>query len=191
MQIKITYPSISRGSGSRRRMLSVLRWPFIIAAITSVAVDICVDGPVWSPVAVFALYMAWSLIFSLDLVEYNIISQSIKTIVFTSILLTLIDIFIISGWAKFVVPIVCFGGLVVCTVLFLAGLETHKHNMLPFVLFIVAALFGSAIGLTLWHEENYWPFIALGVASVIDLVMLIIVLGQDFMREMKRRLHIK
>lgn len=191
MRVNTTYPSIKRGSGSRRKMLAVLRWPFIGAAIACVTVNICVGPPIWSPIALVGLYMAWTLIFSIDLVEYNVISQFIKTMLWTSILLTLIDILLIHGWARFVVPLVCLGGLVVCAILFLANLETQKHNMLPLILYIIITLVGSCVGYGIWHESGDWPFVALGATSLFCLVALILILRQDFLREMKRRFHIK
>ena len=191
MHIKNTYPSVARGSGSRRRMLTVMRWPFLLAAAASLIVNLCVGGPLWSIVVLCALYMAWTLIFSTDLVEYNIISQSIKTVAWCVVLLGLIDIFLIHGWAKFVIPIVCFGGLAFCAVLFFSDLDTQKHNMLPLIDFIFASLIGSGIALYFWHEKSDWPIIVLFGLSLLFLLALIIVLGQDFKREMKRRFHIK
>lgn len=191
MHIKNTYPSITRGSGSRRRMLAVLRWPFILSALACLIVNVLIGGPLWSIVAVFALYMAWTLIFAIDLVEYNMISQTIKTVVLTSILLALIDILLFSGWAKFVIPIICFSGLLLCAVLFFSNLETHKHNMLPLIDFIVIAVIGSGVALYFWHESGDWPIVVLFCESALFFLSIIVILGQDFVREIKRRFHIK
>lgn len=191
MHVKNTYPSIKKGSGNRRRMLLVLRWPFIVAAVASVVVNLCVGGSLWSVIAVLALYMVWRLILSPDLVEYNRMSQPIKTVAWCCILLALIDILLIHGWGRFVIPIVCFGGLVVCIVLFFTNLETQKHNMLPLIIFIFVSIVGSSIALYFWHEDNDWPYIVLLCLSVLFLFALIVVLGQDFRIEMKRRFHIK
>lgn len=170
-------------------MLSVVRWPFIAAALASIIVNLAVGGPKWSIIAVLSLYITWSLILSPDLVEYNRTSQSIKITLWSCILLTLIDIFIVSGWAIFVVPLVCFGGLLICAILFFTDIETQKHNMLPLILFIFAALIGSSIALYFHHGEGSWPLIVLGSFSLLLLISLIIVLGQDFRRELQRRFH--
>ena len=172
-------------------MLAVLRWPFILSGAASLIVNLLIGGPLWSVVVVFALIMAWTLLFAIDLVEYNMISQTIKTAVLVSILLALVDILLISGWAKFVIPIVCFGGLALCAVLFFANLETHKHNMLPLIDFIVVSIIGSGSALYFWHEPGDWPLVVLFCMSALFLLAIIVILGQDFKREIKRRFHIK
>ena len=190
MNVKNTYPSITKASGSRRRMLLVLKWPFILSAIASLIVNLCVGGPQWSVIVVSSLYMVWKLFLSTDLVEYNRISQSIKTVVWSVILLALIDIILVHGFAFFVIPIVCFGGLTVCIVLFFTNLETQKHNMLPLIIFTFASIVGSSIALYFHHGTSDWPYMVLLGLSVLFLFALIIVLGQDFRIEMKRRFHI-
>ena len=191
MHVEITYPAVTHASRSRRLMLSVLRYPFIGAAIASLAVNLWVGGPLWSVIVIPALYVVWRLVLSPDLVEYNSLSQTIKAVVWASILLTLIDIFLVHGFAIFVIPIVCFGGLVVCMVFFFASLEAQKHNMLPLILFIFASILGSSIALYFRHAKGDWPYIVLLLLSVLFLLALIIVLGRDFTVEMKRRFHIK
>lgn len=191
MNVNITYPPIKRGSFLRRRLLRILRWPFILAAIACVVVNVCIGGVVWSPIAIVGLFAVWKMVLSPDLVDYNRTSQFIKTVVYILILLAMIELLIVPGWAAFVIPIVGFTGVAIGGVLFFTDMETQKHNMLPLVLFLVFAIIGSTIGLTLWHEKNFWPFIVLDSVSVLLLLALIIVLGGDFLRELKRRFHIK
>ena len=100
----------------------------LAAAIASVLVNWATGGKAWSLIVLMSLYMVWTLVLSPDLVEYNRISQFIKLITCTCILLTLIDVFLISGWAVIVVPIVGFGGLIVAGILFLTDLERQKQN---------------------------------------------------------------
>ena len=191
MHVKNTYPSITKGSGSRRSMLNILRWVIIVVAITSFTVNLLIGGPFWSVIVALSLHVIWILILSPDLVEYNRISQSIKSVVWSSILLASIDMFLYNGFALFVVPIVCFGGLVLCMTLFFTDLETQKHNMLPLILFIGASIIGSIIVLIIQHDENSWPYMVLLGLSVIFLFTLVVVLGQDFKIELKRRFHVK
>lgn len=190
MHIKLTYPPVERKRFARRKLLNILRWPFVLAAVASVIVNLAVGGMLWSSIVVVGLWSAWSLIFSVDLVEYNRTSQSIKTIAFSCILLSLIDVFIAPGFAVFVVPIVYFGGLIFCAVLLFTDFETQRHNILPLLLFIFFAIIGSAIGLTLWHEHDYWPLIVLGAVAAVLLAAIIIILGPDFKRELIKRFHI-
>lgn len=191
MHVKQTYPSVKKGSKNRRRMLSILRWPFLFVSIAAIAVNIAVEGPLWGVIAVLALYVVWRLILSPDLVEYNRMSQSIKIVTWVSILLALIDILIVHSFALFVIPIVCFSGLVVCIVLFFTNIQTQKHNMLPLILFEVVSVIGSTIVLCLWKNVNNWPYIVLLSLSVLSLLSMVIVLGRDFRIEIKRRFHIQ
>ena len=76
-------------------------------------------------------------------------------------------------------------------VLFFTNLETQKHNMLPLINFIFVSIIGSLITLHFYHAEGSWPLIVLASLALLCLITLIIVLGQDFKREMHRRFHIK
>ena len=191
MHVKNTYPSITKGSNNRRRMLSILRWIFIVIAVASITVNIFVGAPIWSVIVILSLHVLWTLVLSPDLVEYNRISQSIKTVVWSSILLAAIDLFLYNGFALFVVPIICFGGLVICMTLFFTDIETQKHNMIPLIFFIIASIIASVVVLCIQHDEQSWPYMVLLGLSVTSLFTMIIVLGQDFLIELKRRFHVK
>ena len=191
MRIEITYPPKERGGFNRRRLLHILRWPLCAVGISCPIVNLSIGGPLWFVIALLSIYMIWTLVLSPDLVEYNRTSQSIKIVVFSCILLTLIDVLLAPGWAAFVVPIVCFSGLAFVATLFFTDLETQKHNMLPLTLFIFFAIIGSSLYLSIWHEKDFWPFIVLDALSVVLLVSFIIILGADFRREMERRFHLK
>ena len=191
MHIDITYPPKERGGFNRRRLLHILRWPFFALALSCPIVNLSTGGPAWSIIALLVLYAVWALVLSPDLVEYNKMSQSIKIVVFTSVLLTLIDILLAPGWAAFVVPIVCFTGLAVVATLFFTDISTQKHNMLPLILFIFFAIIGSSLYLSVRHDEDFWPFIVLDTLSVVLVISFVIILGADFKRELIRRFHVK
>ena len=191
MQIKNTYPKIKSGSANRRRLLHILRWPFILLAVASVTVNLLIGEPYWCVIAVAALALVWNLVLSTDLIEYNRISQAIKAVIWSSVILLLIEYFIVSIYAVFVIPIVCFGGLIACMVFLFTDLETQKHNLLPLINFIFLSIVGSGVALYFFPEARNWPFIVLFGESVLFLIALILVLGQDFGRELKRRFHIK
>ena len=192
MHVKNTYPKVTKVSPNRKRMLNIVRWPFLGVAIAAIIVNICTGAPFWSILVLLTLQVVWKLILSPDLVEVNRISQSIKVVVWSSILLAAVDVLLVNNhFALFVIPIVCFVGLTNCIVLFFTNLETQKHNMLPLINFIFISTIGSLIALHFYHEKNSWPFIVLLSLSVLFLLSLIIVLGQDFKIEMKRRFHIK
>ena len=191
MHVKQTYPSVKKGSKNRRQMLAILRWPFLSAAAACIIVNLAVSGPWWGVIAVLMLYIVWTLILSPDLIEYNRMSQSIKIVAWVSILLALIDILLVHSFALFVIPIVCFSGLVVCIVLFFTDLQRQKHNMLPLILFEVVSMIGSGIVLCLWNDPNNWPYIVLLSLSVLSFLSKVIVLGRDFKIELERRFHIQ
>ena len=191
MHVKQTYPSVKKGSKNRRQMLAILRWPFLSAAAACIIVNLAVSGPWWGVIAVLMLYIVWTLILSPDLIEYNRMSQSIKIVAWVSILLALIDILLVHSFALFVIPIVCFSGLVVCIVLFFTDLQRQKHNMLPLILFEVVSMIGSGIVLCLWKDPNNWPYIVLLSLSVLSFLSKVIVLGRDFKIELERRFHIQ
>ncbi len=191
MNVKHTYPPIKQGSKNRRRMLSVVRWPFLLAAAASLIVNLAVAGPLWGIIAVLVLYIVWTMILSPDLVEYNRVSQSIKIVAWVSILLALIDVLIVHSFSLFVIPIVCFSGLVVSIVLFFTDLRKQKHNMLPLILFEVISMIGSGIVLCLWKNPYNWPYIVLLSLSSVCFLAMIVVLGRDFKIELERRFHIQ
>lgn len=172
-------------------MLSILRWPFLSAAAACIIVNVAIAGPLWGVIAVLVLYIVWTLILSPDLVEYNRMSQSIKIVAWVSILLAFIDLFLVHNFALFVIPIVCFSGLVVSIVLFFTDLQRQKHNLLPLILFEVVSMIGSGIILCLWKSPHNWPYIVLLSLSILSFFAMVIVLGQDFKIELQRRFHIK
>jgi len=106
MKLKITYPPVEKRKLQRRHLLRIIRWPVLFAVVMSPVVNYILGGKAWSLIVLMSIYMAWSLVLSPDLVEYNRISQSIKLISFSCSLLAMIDFFLSPGWAIDVVPIV-------------------------------------------------------------------------------------
>ena len=189
MKLKITYPQPERRRLRRRRLLEILRWPFLFAALVCPALNLVTGGSAWSIVVLISLYTVWTLVLSPDLVEYNRISQFIKLIVCCCALLISVDLFLAPGWAVEVVPIVCFGALAVSAVLFFTDLERQKQNMLPLLMLIFFAIAGSAAGLALWREESRWALAVMGVTAVTLLTACAVTLGSEFLRELRRRFH--
>lgn len=189
MKVEIIYPPVEKRRFQRRRLLDIVRWPMIGAALICPAVNLAVGGKAWSLVVLMALYMLWSLVLCPDLVEYNRISQFIKLVVCSCLLMGLIDVFLAPGWAMTVVPIVCFGGLAAAGILLFTDLERQKQNMQPLLLMIFIGLAGSAAGLAFWQGENRWALIVLGACAAGLLAVCIVVLGRDFVRELKKRFH--
>lgn len=192
MRVKNTYPKITKVSRSRKRMLKIIRWPFLATSVAATIVNLCIGGPLWFILVILTLLVVWKLVLCPDLVEFNRISQSIKATVWSCILIVAVDLLLVNNrFAMFVVPIVCFAGLASCAILFFTDLEIQKHNMLPLINFIFISIIGSTIALHFYQNAYRWPLIVLFSLATLFLLSLIIVLGQDFKIEMKRRFHIK
>lgn len=191
VKINITYPEISKTKHNRRRFLKLMKWIFILLALASIIVNICVGGLLWFPVALMGLFMIWNLILSIDLVEYNRISQFIKATIYSCVLMALIDIFLVSGWALDVISIVSFASVIISGILFFTDFNRQKQNMLPMFYLITIALIWSMVGLFSALEVMSWPLIVLGGVTLLLLAVIIITLRGDFIRELKCRFHLK
>ncbi len=93
MNIKITYPAVEKRRLERQKFLHILRWPYLAVAIACPIVNYCVGGKAWSIIVLMGMYMAWKLVLSPDLVEYNRLSQTIKVLILSCGMLALIDYF--------------------------------------------------------------------------------------------------
>lgn len=173
-----------------RRVLKAVRWCFAATAYICPLINLCVGGKAWSLVVLWGLWSVWTLAFSRDLIEYNRISQTSKLIVDTCVMLILIETFLSSGWAGFVVPIVSFASLIVMGVLFFTNLPIQKQNLMPMMWMIAAALVAIMASLIGWPKMN-WPFIALGATAFALLIVTFIVLPKELIRELQKRFHTK
>ena len=191
MKINVTYPLPKGKSYTRRRLLKVLKWPFILSSIACVIVNICVGKPYWSCIVIVSLLALWKLVFSLDLVEYNRISQVIKSTLYVVILVTLINFLIVPIWTLGVLCIICFSALILAGVLFLTDIKRQKQNMLPMFFFIIVTMIASVIGFTNSDSSNLWTVIVMASLSFVLLLVCIFVLRADFIRELKKGFHIK
>ena len=191
MKINITYPSVDRNHLKRRRAIRILRWPFLIAAYTCPIVNLFTGGPLWCIVVLFALFMVWNLSIELDLVEYNRISQFIKTVIYSCGLIFLIDVILAPGWAVEVISIICFSALTVSGILFFTDLQRQKQNMLPMLFLIIVTMIWAIIGLVVSEFEGQWTLVVMGSISIALLLGTIIVLGMDFLREIVKAIHMK
>lgn len=191
MKIKITYPPVAKRKLRWEKFLRICGWLMLFAAILCGALNLVIGGKAWSLIVLMGLYMTWTLLLSPTLVEYNRISQWIKLIACSCVLLSLINWFLAPGWAMVVVPLVCFCGLLIGSVLFFTDLERQKQNMLPMLLLIFFAMVGAVLGLSFWHEKSRWVLVVMGAFAVTLLAACVVILGKDFPRELRRRFHCK
>ncbi|CDA53153.1 unknown [Clostridium sp. CAG:533] len=191
MKIKITYPKVSPKIIKHQRLINFMKWPLLIAVIICPIINLIIGGKAWSLVVLMSIYMAWDLVISRDLVEYNRISQFVKLITLTSLLLITIDVFLAPGWALEAVPILIFSGLIVTSVLFLTDIERQKQNIFPFLFLILLSIFSSIIGLSFYHEKDSWPLTVMGIVALFLLITLSITLKENIINELKKGFSVK
>lgn len=191
MKIKITYPKVSPKIIKHQRLINFMKWPLLIAVVICPIINLINGGKAWSLVVLMSIYMAWDLLISRDLVEYNRISQFVKLITLTSLLLITIDVFLAPGWALEAVPILIFSGLIVTSVLFFTDIERQKQNIFPFLFLILLSIFSSIVGLSFYHEKDSWPLTVMGAVALFLLITLSITLKENIINELKKGFSVK
>jgi len=191
MKIKITYPKVSPKIIKHQRLINFMKWPLLIAVVICPIINLITGGKAWSLVVLMSIYMAWDLVISRDLVEYNRISQFVKLITLTSLLLITIDVFLAPGWALEAVPILIFSGLIVTSVLFFTDIERQKQNIFPFLFLILLSIFSSIVGLSFYHEKDSWPLTVMGAVALFLLITLSITLKENIINELKKGFSVK
>ena len=191
MKIKITYPKVSPKIIKHQRLINFMKWPLLIAVVICPIINLITGGKAWSLVVLMSIYMAWNLVISRDLVEYNRISQFVKLITLTSLLLITIDVFLAPGWALEAVAILIFSGLIVTSVLFFTDIERQKQNIFPFLFLILLSIFSSIIGLSFYHEKDSWPLTVMGAVALFLLITLSITLKENIINELKKGFSVK
>lgn len=191
MKIKITYPKVSPKIIKHQRLINVIKWPLLIAVVICPIINLITGGKAWSLVVLMSIYMLWDLVISRDLVEYNRISQFVKFITLTSLLLITIDVFLAPGWALEAVSILIFSGLILTAVLFFTDIERQKQNIFPFLFLILLSIFSSIIGLSFYHEKDSWSLAVMGVVALFLLITLTITLKENIINELKKGFSVK
>lgn len=191
MKIKITYPKVSPKIIKHQRLINFMKWPLLIAVVICPIINLITGGKAWSLVVLMSIYMAWDLVISRDLVEYNRISQFVKLITLTSLLLITIDVFLAPGWALEAVPILIFSGLIVTSVLFFTDIERQKQNIFPFLFLILLSIISSIVGLSFYHEKDSWPLTVMGAVALFLLITLSITLKENIINELKKGFSVK
>lgn len=191
MKIKITYPKVSPKIIKHQRLINFMKWPLLIAVVICPIINLIIGGKAWSLVVLMSIYMAWDLVISRDLVEYNRISQFVKIITLTSLLLITIDVFLAPGWALEAVPILIFSGLIVTSVLFFTDIERQKQNIFPFLFLILLSIISSIVGLSFYHEKDSWPLTVMGAVALFLLITLTITLKENIINELKKGFSVK
>lgn len=190
MKVNITYPKQTKKKLFIASFSSTARWIMLAAAYACVIINIATGGKAWSVVVLWGLWFVWSFVFSPNMVEFNRISQTTKLMVYTCIMLILINNLLSPGWAMFVVPIICFAGVFINGVFFLTNIKRQRQNLMPMIWAIAIALIAIIAALAGWPEMN-WPIIALGSTGFALLAVSVGVLGKDILIEFVKRFSIK
>ncbi len=189
MDIEYIYPRVQKRKRFWDRFRFIARCCFMAAAYAAPIVNLCLGGRLWCLIVLWSLWLAWGLI-SPPLVEHNRISQTARLLFNVCVLLIIIDTVYSHGWGSFVIPIVCFGTLVLLGVLFLSDLTKQRQNVMPMVWLIIASLLGIISSLIGWPKMN-WPMIALGSTAFALLIVCVGILRKDLLTELKKRFHVK
>lgn len=193
MKMLNTYPPAKRQKIQKNRIIEYARWPFLMAAILLPIINLLTGTPWWSVIAVFGLWVVWNMLFATQLVEYNRISNTVKLITYTAIMLLLIYWLLDPKWEGVinVIAIVSFSGVTLLGILFFSNLHKQRHNLFPLLLFIVAVVAFGITGIIIWRGRASWEFITLLSTCVAFLVTTAIVLRKDLLREFAKRFHTK
>lgn len=188
MQIKLTYPARTEKSKFLERAGTVLEWLSLIACVSCPIVNYFVGGKWWAVIVVWSVYAFWSLILSPDIVERNIISQTVKALLFIAVLLALIDYFLAPGWAHFVIPILGSSGLLFTSAAYMIDFNRQRQNAMPMIwLFLYSLVFSEVSFLGLIRLS--WPVKVLGGLSCALIILGVIAFRADLALELKKRFH--
>ncbi len=190
MDFEIVYPHIKKHSIAMLYVRYVFGLLFLTAAVVCPIVNIILKGKAWSVIVLWSLYMVWTLVLKAPLVERNLISQGVKLLVTTVILLILIDRLIYPGWAAFVVPIVAYASLIVLAILFFVNVSKQRHNVMPLIILTVLVAVASTVALFVFSETS-WPMIVLAVTAAVLLAATVFILKTRLLSELVKRFHIK
>jgi len=192
MEIKNVYPTVGKKTLIRRWLTLSFKWVFLFAALICGVINLAIGGKAWSVVVIWSLWMVWTQFVNPDLVEYNRISQTIKFIVNSCILLGLIDLILAPGWSVKVISIICFSALILVSVLFFTDYRTQRQNMFPMLIFSLFCIIGSVIGLVArQNEDAVWTLTVTAAVAFFLLLFCALNLGRDFLTEMKKRFSVK
>ena len=187
MVVKEVYPHIDRQIRVYQTVRNIARYVFIAAALVCLITNYLTGGKFWSAVVVWSIITAWNIFFSPDRFEFNAISQTVKVIFHAVVLLWLIDLCLVqAGWYKFVIPIVCFGALLLTVVFLFIDIKAQIHNTMPMIWLIIFSIALSVF--LIIRAETEWPVIVL-ISVAAGLLCLSLFYHEEFILEIKKRFH--
>lgn len=191
MTFKEVYPHVHNKRSIRQFFMTICKWLFIFASITCALFNIFIGGKAWSVVAIWSMWLVWDQLLNPDMVEYNRISQIIKLVINSCILLILTDNFLASGWAAQVVPIICSSSMGLVALLLFTDFKTQQRNLLPLILFCFECLIAIAVYYIWLRTQINLAMVIMGLCAFGLLMACFIRLGGEFIEEFKKRFSVK
>lgn len=191
MDVKITYPKRRVKPNLRENVIYWAKYPFLIAAIASVIVNLIHPATAWSLIVLWSLWILWSFIFSPSLVEFNRTSTTVKSTLNLAILLIIIYFVYPDGWdAVPIIGITTAGGLILAGTLFFSNIYRQKQNIFPLVFFLIVSIVLSILALTIWRGSFDWPMIVVVSVATALLLSILFILRINIIREIQKRFHV-
>lgn len=188
MDIEVIYPVLKKRRFIGKKIRGFCFWIFLITAYCCTIFNVCFGGKAWSIIVLWSLWFVWTAFLTRPLVENNLINRIAGLLMNICILLLLIEVFLRSGWAGFVIPIVCFGMLVIIGTIFFLNVSKQKQNVMTMIWIIsgsLVAFIGAFFG---WPAMN-WPVTVLGLTAFSMFVACVVVFPIQFFLELKKRFH--
>ena len=192
MEMKNVYPDNLK---SRGRSLNIVRRVFMFilwtGSLASVIVNLSTGKPWWSAVVVVSVFAVHKLLLSPQLVERNLIGLFINLASYSSLILLSIGLTLSGGWDLFVIPIVCAGSILICTLMFLFDTEGQKNSVHASAVLSFLCSVAFLVGFLKLQGRDK---LVMGICALVSASCLVIyfsVLRTDFFRELRRRFHIE
>lgn len=188
MKVRIVYPQFPKRNNTFSRLQMAFTYIFLIAAVSCVIVNLAVGGKLWCLIVLWSLWGIWKMVISYDLVEFNIIFQTVKILFYVVVLLFLIDHFLVSGWAAFVVPIVCFSTQIFLIIMYFIDASKQTRNSMPMFFLVLVSLVAF---IALWQFLNgvNWPMIVVGSLSLVMILIAFFAYRKEFAFELRKWFH--
>lgn len=188
MNINVVYPAKNIRRDIRRNAIYWAKYPFVLAALASLIVNLIVGGSLWSAIVIWSLWLIWQFFFIPTLVEHNRTSIAVKTSINVTILIVIIYL-VYPAWPGLeVAALVVVGGLLTTAILFFSNVSRQKQNVFPLLIFILISIIFASVAYVFRNKEPLgWAMIvAISLAFAIFLSTAII-LKINFIRELKKR----
>lgn len=184
------YPLITKKQRRRQQLAYVLDQVLFTAILLSILVNLASGGPPWCLIVVLGVFTFHTMVVSPDLLEYNRISQTIKAVILLSILLILIDL-LYPGWAGVATSVLLCCGIVLSAALFFSDFRRQRENLFPFLWLLIVALARALSGITSTSGPIRASFVLMAALSLILVLLFILFLRKDCLRELRCRFHLR